>query len=420
MNKKKIKLLFDGTVISNALDKNAGRSGIFFCAYNILCEMLKNSDIELYLYCDINRIEILKKVVENDENLKSAKINVPENYFYQLASKLAYKKQSLKKGIKKALTGLILSLCKKLAVDNTDYTKFTHYFSPVNCPIKQVQNIPAIKKYTFLHDTIPLLFDKDKVKKYGWYSELIENINENDNYFANSNCTKNDFIKLVGGATENNITVSYLAASDKFFPEKNPEKIKNLKEKYKIPYEKKYVLSLCNLDPRKNQLFAVKNFLKFVEENNIDDLVFVLGGGKMGDFLKNLEKDFANYNENFEKYIIKAGYIDDEELPCLYANSLFFVYPSLYEGFGLPILEAMKCGCPVITSNCSSIPEVTGKDCAVLINPKDDKELILAYKSLYYNSELRNELSQKGLNRSKEFSWEKTADIIISKMKETL
>ena len=137
----------------------------------------------------------------------------------------------------------------------------------------------------------------------------------------------------------------------------------------------------------------------------------------MGDFLKNLGKDFADFNKNYQKYIVKAGYISDEDLPCLYSNSEFFVYPSLYEGFGLPVLEAMKCGCPVITSNISSIPEVTG-DAAILINPESDEQLIQAYKSLYYNKELKKELSLKGIERAKQFSWEKTVDTIINKMKE--
>ena len=417
MDSSKINLLFDGTVISNALDNNANRSGIFFCAYNILTEMLKREDIEVSLYCDLDRVELLKKIVSEDENLKTVKIVEPSNYFYKLASKLSYKKQVLPKGIRRIFAGLILSLCKKMAVDNVDYSVFSHYFSPISKPIENVQKIPTIKKYVFLHDTIPLLFEKDKVKKYGWYLDLIESINENDNYFSNSNCTKNDFIRLVKGATPKNITVSHLAASDKFFPDKDSDKIIYLKGKYNIPKDKKYVLSLCNLDPRKNQIFAVKNFLKFANENKIDDLVFVLGGGKMGDFLKNLEKDFADFNKNYEKYIIKAGYISDKDLPCLYSNSEFVVDPSLYEGFGLPVLEAMKCGCPVITSDVSSLPEVTG-DAAILIDPKDDEQLVQAYKSLYYNKELKKELSLKGLERAKQFSWEKTVNIILNKMKE--
>ena len=417
MDSEKINLLFDATVISNALDNNANRSGIFFCAYNILTEMLKREEIEVSLYCDLDRLELLKKIVAEDENLKTAKIVESTNYFYKLTSKLSYKKQILPKGIRRVFAGLILSLCKKLAVDNVNYSEFSHYFSPICKPIDSVQKISSVKKYVFLHDTIPLLFEKDKVKKYGWYCDLIESINENDNYFSNSNCTKNDFIKLVKGANEKNITVSHLAASDKFFPDTENEKITYLKGKYKIPKDKKYVLSLCNLDPRKNQIFAVKNFLKFAEENKIDDLVFVLGGGKMGDFLKNLGKDFADFNKNYQKYIVKAGYISDEDLPCLYSNSEFFVYPSLYEGFGLPVLEAMKCGCPVITSNISSIPEVTG-DAAILINPESDEQLIQAYKSLYYNKELKKELSLKGIERAKKFSWEKTINTIINKMKE--
>lgn len=416
MDEKKINLLFDATIISNALDNNASRSGIFFCAYNILIEILKREDVNLKLYCDIDRIEILKKIISKDLNLVNVEIVESKNLFYKLAVKFAYEKQH-SKGIKKTINRIILSICKKILKDDVDYSQFSHYFSPINKPIKQVQKINTIKKYVFLHDTIPLLFEKDKVKKYGWYKELIESINEKDNYFANSKCTKNDFIKLVDGATEKNITVSYLAASDKFFPDKNEEKIKYIKEKYNIPINKKYILSLCNLDPRKNQLFAVENFLKFVEDNKIEDLVFVLGGGKMGVFLKNLEEKFSDFNKNYEKFIIKAGYIDDIDLPCLYSNSEFFVYPSLYEGFGLPILEAMKCSCPVITSNISSIPEVTG-DAALLIDPNDSTQIIQAYKSLYYSDDLRKKLSQKGIENSKKFSWSNTVDIIINKMKE--
>ena len=185
MGGSKINLLFDGTVISNALDNNANRSGIFFCAYNILTEMLKREDIEISLYCDMDRLELLKKIASCDENLKTAKIVESTNYFYKLASKLSYKKQTLPKGIKRILTGFILSLFKKMAVDNVNYSQFSHYFSPVSKPIDSVQKISSIKKYVFLHDTIPLLFEKDKVKKYGWYCDLIESINENDNYFAN-------------------------------------------------------------------------------------------------------------------------------------------------------------------------------------------------------------------------------------------
>ena len=110
------------------------------------------------------------------------------------------------------------------------------------------------------------------------------------------------------------------------------------------------------------------------------------------------------------------GYVDDEDVNTLYSNSLFFTYISLYEGFGMPPLEAMSCGTPVLTSNTSSLPEVVG-DAAIMIEPTDKKACIDAMKNLYFNENLRNELSKKGLEQAKKFSWEKSTKIIIDSIK---
>lgn len=101
----------------------------------------------------------------------------------------------------------------------------------------------------------------------------------------------------------------------------------------------------------------------------------------------------------------------------LYSKSEFFVYPSLYEGFALPPLEAMQCGCPVITSNISSLPEVVG-DAGILVDPQSEPELIEAMKNLYYRRDLRQDLSARRLERAKQFSWEKTVDIMVKEMLE--
>lgn len=108
---------------------------------------------------------------------------------------------------------------------------------------------------------------------------------------------------------------------------------------------------------------------------------------------------------NCYRNFVEFDNIDDEELNTLYQNALCLVYPSLYEGFGLPVLEAMSNGCPVITSNLTSLPEVAG-DAALLINPADHEEMLNALKRLHSNGSLRKQLIQKGLNRSKSFSKE--------------
>ena len=104
-----------------------------------------------------------------------------------------------------------------------------------------------------------------------------------------------------------------------------------------------------------------------------------------------------------------CGHLTDDEIVALYRDAAVFVYPSLYEGFGLPVLEAMAQGCPVITSNVSSLPEVVG-DAAVLIDPLNTTELAQAMIKVLTDDELKREMSIKGINRAKLFSWERTAE----------
>ncbi len=113
-------------------------------------------------------------------------------------------------------------------------------------------------------------------------------------------------------------------------------------------------------------------------------------------------------NSLLKNHVIFAGYIPDHDLSAIYSGALAFVYPSLYEGFGLPPLEAMQCGTPVITSNTSSLPEVVG-DAGLMINPTNRDDLCQAMLNLINNSKLRNQLSQKGIDRATQFSWSKCA-----------
>ena len=125
------------------------------------------------------------------------------------------------------------------------------------------------------------------------------------------------------------------------------------KVKYHLPKEKKYIFSLCTLEPRKNLIRAVKSFIQFAKKNVVTDMIFAIGGPSWHDF-ENRLKDDLDIKDLYQKYVIWVGYVEDEDLSILYSNAEWFVYTSQYEGFGLPPLEAMQCGCPVITSNNSS------------------------------------------------------------------
>ena len=153
---------------------------------------------------------------------------------------------------------------------------------------------------------------------------------------------------------------------------------------------------------------------KSVLKNNIQDLVWVMGGGQYKSFSEQIKSESINSNL-YDRCVLYAGYIDDNDLPILYSNAEWFVFTSQYEGFGLPPLEAMQCGCPVITSNNSSLPEVVG-DAGILIDWNSEEQHIEAYEKYYFNEKLRKENSQNGLERAKTFSWTKTVNEMVGYM----
>ena len=429
---KKYHLLFDGTILINEFSKNDARSGIFFVTKNLFFEFLKRDDIKLFLYCDLSKYPLLKKYLEayNLEN----KIEIINAQDFDSVYKLKHKARSLKNQYNKKTqpikrTGAnilyaIISLFSKIkeAFCGGKYLKqklknIDFYFSPCQKTPTIIRKTKNIISSVYLHDTIPLLFPSYFPRSFTgkhWFVDLIKTIGKDNLYFANSECTKNDFIKFFLQLADKGIIVAPLAANSSFQKYDDLEKIKTVKEKYHISGDKKYIFSLCTLEPRKNLIRAVKTFIQFIEKNNIDDLFFVLGGGHWDTFIGKLEQEVQNLGKYKDK-IIHAGYIDDEDLPVLYSGAEWFVYTSQYEGFGLPPLEAMSCGCPVITSNSSSIPEVVG-DAGIMIDWNSDEQHIEAYEKYYFNPNSKAQNALKGIERAKWFSWKKTVDLIVGKM----
>ena len=167
---------------------------------------------------------------------------------------------------------------------------------------------------------------------------------------------------------------------------------------------KPYLLFVSNLEPRKNIGNLIKAFEYLKKHHKIEHNLIIIGqkGWRYQSILSLINKS------EWKQYIHHLGYLSDKEVALFYTQADVFVYPSYYEGFGLPVLEAMSLGAPVVTSNTSSLPEVAG-DAAILINPESPRELADAILAIITNSQLRNELIKKGQERSKLFSWEKTA-----------
>jgi glycosyltransferase involved in cell wall biosynthesis len=163
-------------------------------------------------------------------------------------------------------------------------------------------------------------------------------------------------------------------------------------------------LAVGSIEPRKNLTRALVAYKTLAEARRVD-WQFVLVGGSGW-------KNQSFYDEvrklGIEDRLVFTGYVPEDDLPTLYQGAEVFVYPSVYEGFGLPVLEAMASGTPVITSNTTSLPEVAG-DAALLVEPTNVAQILKAMEALAGSTALRRALREKGLAQSRRFSWEKTA-----------
>ena len=257
-----------------------------------------------------------------------------------------------------------------------------------------------------------LKFDKNFNLK-----EALDSIDEETWVICASHSTKNDLCNYLKNKIDvNKIFVVYPGASDIFYPCLDMDKISITKKKYGIP-DSPYILSLSTLEPRKNIEHTIRCFLNLVQQEKIKDLYLVLAGNKGW----NYEGIFQLITENkdLQERLIIIGYVQDEDLAALYSGALVFVYPSFYEGFGLPPLEAMQCGTPVITSNTSSLPEVVG-DAGFMLDPLDQDGLSQSILQIYSDFSLRQVLSIKSREQAKKFSWSKCIQETITAYKQSI
>jgi len=418
-----LKILFDATVLVNGIENEGERRGIFFTAKNILDQMLLRDDVQVVLYADICKIAGLKKLSDYKDVRKYTESTKLEEWLYEKTN--YFRKKRLfyftKPLIRKFYAFIILLLgwmhifLRHSLIFRLKRTDGFIFFSPLTAPSFFIARNKFVNRYVILYDAIPFKIDEYKIQRKGeWFGHLVNSLNSNDCYFAISEKTKQDFCELFPVVFAEKVFVTPLAASEAFRPCLDLSVKDKLFKKYNLP-KKKYIFSLCTLEPRKNIIRIVGTFIKFLKKTNITDTIFVLGGGSWNSFIDRIKSEVLDFDE-YRDFIIWAGYVDDEDLPVFYSNAEWFVYTSQYEGFGLPPLEAMQCGCPVIASNNSSLPEVVG-DAGIMIDWDSDEQHVEAYEKYYFDEKLRKENGRKGLERSKLFSWEKTVDEMIRKMK---
>jgi len=271
----------------------------------------------------------------------------------------------------------------------------TSYIIPAYAP-KNIRTIITI------HDLVALMFPENHNKKAIFIErKTLKKAAKKAKYiFAVSNSTSKD-IKKMFDIEKKKIIVTHCSADQDFrvIPLKESKKV--IKE---LGINKKFILAVGTLEPRKNLIRLIRAFNNLSRNNFSTHLVIV--GGKGWQYKDIYKESLQNKRINF------LGYVKRSELVALYNQAEIFVFPSLYEGFGIPPLEAMQCGCPVITSDTSSLPEVVGK-AAITVNPKNIREITGAIEKLLENEELHSELLRSGLYQSKKFSWSASAEIIL-------
>jgi glycosyltransferase involved in cell wall biosynthesis len=217
---------------------------------------------------------------------------------------------------------------------------------------------------------------------------------------ADSESTRQDAIRLAG-VPPHKITTVLLGVTEDFRPEPDPARRQAIRQKYDLP--PRFALFVGLMEPRKNLPTLLRAYARIAAQAPDHRLVIVGRKGWMyTEALRLVESLGLGARVHF------TGYVAQEDLPLVYNLADVFVYPSFYEGFGLPVLEAMACGTPVITTNVSSMPEIAG-EAGVLLPPGDDRQLAQALLDLLRDPARRRQLSEAGLQRAAAFTWDRTA-----------
>lgn len=297
---------------------------------------------------------------------------------------------------------------------------FDQYYIPSNVKMKHsdIYHVPQngiglsewvdCKKIVTIHDLIPYIMPETVGNGYllKFLNQIPQVIGISDAIITVSDCSKRDILKFFP-IDESKIFVIPLAADESFKPLDKEKCRSKLKSKYNI--NKPYILNVGGFSPRKNVAALINSFSKIIKKLPKEYVLVLVGeySAEGGDLLKLIK------TLNIEDKVILTGKVPETDLPLLYNGCELFVYPSLYEGFGLPPLEAMSCGVPVITSLTSSIPEVTGDSC-LLIDTYDTTKLPEAMEKVLSDENFSTKLCEKELLRASHFSWKKTADATIN------
>ncbi len=297
------------------------------------------------------------------------------------------------------------ALPKAVRNDKCDLLHCTSNTAPVKSPVPLVVT---------LHDII-YMENRSFLRNTGsWYQKLgniyrrwvVPKVVKHSNKIITVSKFEKQRIKEFFNQPDNKLEAVYNGVGEHFKIINDRSFLDKIKSKYNLPDE--FLFFLGNTDPKKNTIGVLKAYSDFLKITK-KEIPLIMPDYDMKE-LKRLADEIGN--PGIMKNIMLTGYIKNTDLPGIYNLCKIFLYPSLRESFGIPILEAMACGVPVITGNTSSMPEVAG-DAAILVDPKKPEEITKAMIKLFNEKETCQELIKKGNKRAQEFSWESMAKDVL-------
>lgn len=297
-------------------------------------------------------------------------------------------------------------VCRRLGVDLAHVPYFGSSLSP---------GIPTV---VTIHDLIPMILPayRGDIRVRLYTSLVAAAALQAKLILADSQASKQDILQKLQTPAEQ-VRVIYLAPAPHYQPAENWDQIEAIKKKYNLP--ENFVLYLGGYDVRKN-IRALLHAFTWVSATLHDAYPLVLAGQLPKAETPLFPDPLRIARElGIEQYVVTPGWIAEEDKPLLYSAATVFVYPSLYEGFGLPVLEAMACGTPVVTSDAASIPELAGP-AAFQINPTDTKHIAAPIIRLCTEESSNDELVERGFDQVEKFSWTKTATETLQAYRDAL
>ncbi len=260
-----------------------------------------------------------------------------------------------------------------------------------------------------IHDVVPLIIPGTFTPRHRAVVRLaLARVRRRaDRVIVPSHAVKRDVVRHLG-LPEDLVTVTHHGCEPRFNPAADPPSFRGAAARYDLP--PRYLLAVGTLEPRKNLTTLLQAFARLRRAGAVDPALHLVLAGARGWLDEPIFRAVRSFG--LEEVVRFPGFIDDDDLPDLYRGAELFVFPSLYEGFGLPPLEAMACGVPVVASNTSSMPEVAG-GAAMLVEPRDVDGMAAGIARILRDAALRERLREAGIARARQFSWDTAARQVL-------